>query len=64
MYNNFQVFFKLIQPFLLRIRGTVADSGIPPKEELDRLYMQMLQETIQQDFAGIFYLLTVWGRKP
>jgi SAM-dependent methyltransferase len=64
MYNNFQVFFKLIQPFLLRIRGTFADSGIPPQEELDRLYMQMLQEMIQQDFAGIFYLLTVWGRKP
>jgi ubiquinone/menaquinone biosynthesis C-methylase UbiE len=64
MYNNFQVFFKLIQPFMLRIRDTFADSGIPPQEELDRLYMQMLQEMIEPDFAGIFYLLTVWGRRP
>lgn len=23
-----------------------------------------MQEMIQQDFAGIFYLLTVWGRNP
>jgi SAM-dependent methyltransferase len=64
MYQNFLVFFQLIQPFLLRMRNTLEDTGIPPKEELERLYEEMLLEMLKEDFAGIFYLLTVWGRKP
>jgi ubiquinone/menaquinone biosynthesis C-methylase UbiE len=65
MCDNFKLFFQLVQPFLLKVRGAFGgETDIPPKEELDRLYEQTLLEMIQQDFAGIFYLLTVWGRKP
>lgn len=65
MCDNFKSFFQLIQPFLLKVRGAFGEvAAIPPKEELDRLYEQTMLEMLQDDFAGIFYLLTVWGRKP
>jgi ubiquinone/menaquinone biosynthesis C-methylase UbiE len=65
MYENFRVFFKLVEPFLLKMRKEFgAETDIPPKEELDRLYEEMLLEMLQDHFAGIFYLLTVLGRKP
>lgn len=65
MCDNFKSFFQLIQPFLLKVRGAYGEvAAIPPKEELDRLYEQTMLEMLQDDFAGIFYLLTVWGRKP
>lgn len=64
MSENFKVFFKLVEPFLLKMRTEFGETEIPPKEELDRLYEEMLLEMLQEDFAGIFYLLTVLGRKP
>jgi ubiquinone/menaquinone biosynthesis C-methylase UbiE len=65
MCDNFRVFFKLVEPFLLKMRNDFgAETAIPPKEELDRLYEEMLLEMLQEHFAGIFYLLTVLGRKP
>lgn len=64
MYQNFRVFFKLIQPFLLKARSAFPDAGFPDQQELDRLYEQMLLEMIGDDFVGLFYLLTVWGIKP
>jgi ubiquinone/menaquinone biosynthesis C-methylase UbiE len=64
MTENFRVFFKLVQPFEIRARETLPDSGMPNQAELDRLYDQMLEEMIQDDFVGIFYLLTVWGVRP
>lgn len=63
VYENFRVFLKLLQPFLLKVRSAFPDSGIPDQEELDRLYNQMLLEMIEDDFVGIFYLLTVWAVK-
>ena len=64
MYENFRVFFKLVEPFMLKMRKDFgAETDIPTKEELDRLYDEMLLEMLQDDFAGIFYLLTVLGRK-
>ena len=64
MYENFRVFFKLVQPFELKVRETFPDAGIPDQGELDRLYEQMLVEMLQDDFVGLFYLLTVWSQKP
>jgi SAM-dependent methyltransferase len=64
MSENFKMFFKLVEPFLLKMRNEFGETEIPPKEELDHLYEEMLLEMLQEDFAGIFYLLTVLGRKP
>ncbi len=63
MLENLRVFFKLIQPLQLRLRSQFPDSGIPDQEELDYLYNLMLAEMLSEDFAAIFYLLTVWGCK-
>lgn len=64
MYQNFRVFYKLVQPFLLRTRSAFPQTNIPDQEELDRLYEQVLVQMRSDDFAGIFYLLTAWGEKP
>jgi hypothetical protein len=65
MCANFRVFFPMVQPFLLKIRHDFGEeTAIPQKEELDRLYEEMLLEMLLQDFAGLFYLLTVLGHKP
>src|SRR5260221_553382 len=64
MYQNFRVFFKLVQPFMLKTRNTFPQAGIPGQEELDRLYERTLLEAMEDDFVAIFYLLTAWGVKP
>jgi ubiquinone/menaquinone biosynthesis C-methylase UbiE len=65
MCDNFRVFFQMVMPFLKKVRSTFGqETTIPPKEELDRLYNEMIVEMLQADFAGLFYLLTVVGRKP
>jgi ubiquinone/menaquinone biosynthesis C-methylase UbiE len=64
MLENVRVFFKLIQPLQLRLRSQFPDAGMPNQEELDYLYNLMLAEMLDEEFAAIFYLLTVWGQKP
>lgn len=64
MLENLRVFFKLIQPLQLRVRSQFPDAGIPDQQELDYLYNLMLAEMLDEEFAAIFYLLTVWGQKP
>jgi SAM-dependent methyltransferase len=56
MYDNFVVFYKLVQPFLLK-------KGVATPEELDELYREVQLEMLEDDFCGIMYLLTVWGQK-
>ena len=63
MYDNFKVFFKLVEPFLIKIRDSFSVTAIPSNEELDRLYDEAILDMLQEDFAGIFYLLTVLSRK-
>lgn len=58
------MFFKLIQPLQLGLRSQFPDAGMPDQEELDYLYNLMLAEMLDEEFAAIFYLLTVWGQKP
>jgi len=57
IYQNNMVAFKLIQPFLVQV-------GVTTQEEVDRLYEPMLVEMRSEDFCGLAYLLTVWGKKP
>jgi len=63
MYQNFRVFFKLVQPFVLKTRRDFSLTDMPQQEELDQLYEQMLLE-MYEDFVGLFYLLSAWGEKP
>jgi ubiquinone/menaquinone biosynthesis C-methylase UbiE len=64
MYENFCVFFKLVQPFVLRTRSAFPDAGLPDQKELDSLLEKIQVEMFEDDFVGLFYLLTVWGMKP
>jgi len=64
MLNNFFMFFKLIQPYLLKTREEYPSAGIPPQDELERLYNQTMVEMTEADFIGIIYFLTAWGEKP
>ena len=54
--ENYQLLFKLGQPFLLQ-------QGLGTQQELDTLYELALCETLAEDFGALLYLLTVWGRK-
>ncbi|HYU72078.1 MAG TPA: class I SAM-dependent methyltransferase [Ktedonobacteraceae bacterium] len=56
-YRDYEVFFKLALPFLVSV-------GVATQEEVDRAYQQMLIEMLSDDFKGMWYLLTVWGKKP
>ena len=54
--ENYQMLFKLGQPFLLQ-------QGLATQDELDALYEQALCEMLEENFGALLYLLTVWGRK-
>jgi len=56
-YHNTMVFFKLIQPFLIKV-------GVTTQEEIDRWYQQTLTEMQSNEFCGIWYYLSVWGERP
>ena len=55
--ENYAVFFLMIKPMLLKQQQVTL-------EEFENLYGQMLLETKQDDFCGVWYLRTVWGKKP
>lgn len=55
-YHDYEVFFHQIQPFLISV-------GVATRAEVEQAYQQMLVETLSDDFRGMWYLLTVWGRK-
>lgn len=54
--QNNLVFHKLIQPFLVQM-------GLSTQGELDTLHAQMEAEFESEEFCGIDYYLTVWGKK-
>ena len=56
-YQNTMVFFKLIQPFLIKM-------GITTQEEVNGLYQQALDEMTSDDFCGVWFYLTVRGEVP
>ncbi|GAC1345735.1 MAG: hypothetical protein NVSMB27_08290 [Ktedonobacteraceae bacterium] len=55
--QNCMVIHKLIQPFLIKM-------GVTTQEEIDLLYQQEQEEMQSEDFCGIMFYLTVWGKKP
>lgn len=55
-YHDLAAAFKLLQPF-------ISKEGIASPEELDETYQQALREMTEEDFCGIWVLLTVWGYK-
>lgn len=52
-----QLAFQLMQPFLLAAQ-------VATQQELDQLLQQMYLEMLADDFKGMWYFLTVWGKKP
>src|SRR5947209_7234435 len=55
-YEDSLVAFKLMQPFQV---GT----GVVTQAELDQLYETLQLEMLKEDFTGILYMLTAWGKK-
>ena len=57
VYNDWKALYKLSQPFFIGM-------GVTTQEEVEQAYEQMLIEMRRQEFRGIMYLLTAWGKKP
>jgi len=49
--------YQRIQPWLVHM-------GLTTQEEVEQTYQQMLAELQAEDFGGVGFYLTVWGRKP
>jgi ubiquinone/menaquinone biosynthesis C-methylase UbiE len=64
MYQNFSVFYKVIQPFLFKTQRAFPQAHIPDQNRVDQLYDQMLTEMLSDEFVGLIYMLTAWGKKP
>lgn len=54
--QNILTFYKLVQPLFVRLK-------LATQEELGRLYAQMEEDALGEDFCAVDYFLTVWGRK-
>lgn len=55
-YNNFMTAFRLLKPFLLK-------TNVTTDEEFEEVYSNAMIELMLEDFAGIWFYLTVWGHK-
>ncbi len=55
--QNSMAMLQLIQPFLIRM-------GVTTQEKVDELYQQAMVEMLSDDFCGIWFFLTVWGKNP
>jgi ubiquinone/menaquinone biosynthesis C-methylase UbiE len=55
-FNNFMTAFRLLKPFLLKTKVTTD-------EEFEEVYSNAMIELMMEDFAGIWFYLTVWGHK-
>jgi ubiquinone/menaquinone biosynthesis C-methylase UbiE len=56
-YLDLSVAQQLLHPFKVAM-------GVATEEQLDQLDRQIQIEMMQDDFYGIMYLLTVWGKRP
>lgn len=57
VYQDYMIVYNLIQPFLLKMQVTTP-------AEIDRLYQHMLAEMLEEDFCGLWYYYSIWGRTP
>ncbi len=55
--QNLLVLAELLKPFLVK-------AGVIAREELDSLIDKIAMEEYTSDLCGIWYYLSVWGRKP
>ncbi len=55
-YKQFEVLPALLQPFLLKM-------GVLSRSELERLHQQIIFEMLQEEFCGLWFVLTVWGQR-
>lgn len=55
-YQDFLIVYQLIQPFLVKMQVTT-------QEEIERIYQDMLTEMHGDDFAALWFYITVWGEK-
>lgn len=55
--QNIELAFTALPPLLMQ-------SGVATQEEIETLYHQALEQLGAEDFRGMGYLLTVWGKKP
>ena len=54
--QNIEMVFAAAHPLL-------KQSGVCSQEEIELLYEQVLEQIGREDFRGMGYLLTIWGRK-
>jgi ubiquinone/menaquinone biosynthesis C-methylase UbiE len=57
MYEDYKFSVKLLQPFFI-------STGVATQEEQDQNYEQLLVELMQDDFSGLHFMVTAWGKKP
>jgi ubiquinone/menaquinone biosynthesis C-methylase UbiE len=56
-FQNAMTFFKLLQPFLVKL-------GITTQEEVEILYQRAMEEMMSTTYCAIMFILSVWGTKP
>lgn len=56
-FQNALTFFKLLQPFLVKL-------GMTTQEEVDILYQRTMEEMMSADYCAIMFMLSAWGMKP
>jgi hypothetical protein len=50
--------------YLVQNSKSLPQAHIPDQDRVDQLYDQMLTEMLSDEFVGIIYMLTAWGKKP
>jgi ubiquinone/menaquinone biosynthesis C-methylase UbiE len=56
-FQNAMTFFKLLQPFLVKL-------GITTQEEVEILYQRAMKEMMSTSYCAIMFILSAWGTKP
>lgn len=56
MYENCEIAFKLVQPFLLKMQ-------VISPQEAEQKYQQLLKEMRSSEFCGLWYYLTARGTR-
>ncbi|RAQ98124.1 class I SAM-dependent methyltransferase [Thermogemmatispora tikiterensis] len=57
VFKDWLMGLELMRPFVMKMEGL-------DKSELERLEQQAVAEMQQEEFCGLYSLLTVWGYKP
>jgi ubiquinone/menaquinone biosynthesis C-methylase UbiE len=54
--QNIEVAFEAARPLLVQ-------AGVSSQEEIEKLYVQVLEQIRKEDFRAMGYLLTAWGKR-